>query len=292
MGGGSHGGDVDLAELLDVSEDVAELAAEALLLVGGQLDAGEVGDVVDVEMIGRHGGQVTEGGGRAPRAELFGLGLGTGRQSGLTPGVRIIGGMAGGRLLSAPKGMSVRPTPDRVRQAIFNSLGPAVEGAVVLDLFSGTGALGLEFLSRGAARVLSVELSSRHARYIRENAEALGLPAGRHELRVQDAFGALRQLAREGRRFDFLIADPPFGAKTAAGGRSESASQRLLDAPEAREVLGPGGRMVLGHARRDRVAVGEEWRELRVLEHGDSTFRMLTPGGPGASLENSGAQAL
>lgn len=182
--------------------------------------------------------------------------------------------MAGGRLLGTPKGWTVRPTPDLVRQAVFNSLGSVVEGAAVLDLFSGTGALGLECLSRGARRVLSVELSSRHARFIRENGIRLGLPAERHSLRVQDVFVALRQLALQPERFDLVMADPPFGPKT-AGKPSESASQRLMEAPEWEVLLAAGGLLVLGHARRDGVVVPEAWEERRVLEHGDSTFRIL-----------------
>ncbi len=177
----------------------------------------------------------------------------------------------------APKGLTVRPTPDLVRQAVFNSLAGAVADAEVLDLFSGSGALGLECLSRGAARVLSVELSSRHARFIRDNVRHLDLPADRHELRVQDAFVALRQIHASGRRFDFIFADPPFGPKT--GGRaSESLSQRLVDAPETGQVLRPGGRLVLGHARRDEVRVpASAWVEHRVMTHGDSVFRFLEP---------------
>jgi 16S rRNA (guanine966-N2)-methyltransferase len=182
--------------------------------------------------------------------------------------------MAGGRALGTPKGWTVRPTPDRVRQAVFNSLGPILEEAEVLDLFSGTGALGLECLSRGAGSVLSVELSSRHAQWIRENVRSLELPRERHELRVQDVFTALAQLAVLGRTFDLIFADPPFGVKTGKG-RSGSFSQQLLDAPESRVVLKPGGLLVLGHARRDRVEVPGEWEERRLLEHGDSTFRLL-----------------
>jgi len=196
--------------------------------------------------------------------------------------VRIIGGTAGGRLLTSPKGLTVRPTPDLVRQAVFNSLGPVLEGATVLDLFSGTGALGLECLSRGAAFVLSVELSSRHARFIRDNLRILELPADRHELRVQDVFVALRQLPRLERRYDFIVADPPFGPKTGAE-RSRSASQHLLDFEEVRSLLASGGRLVLGHARRDRVTVDAGWKELRVLEHGDSTFRILRLSGASAA---------
>src|SRR5438046_5783936 len=98
--------------------------------------------------------------------------------------MRIIGGTAGRRLLKVPKGYDLRPTPDLVRQALFNSLGPRVVGARVLDLFSGTAALGLECLSRGAAHVLSVEKVISHARFIRENRENARLPRERNELRV------------------------------------------------------------------------------------------------------------
>src|SRR5438876_7270146 len=115
--------------------------------------------------------------------------------------MRIIGGTAAGLLIKVPKGYDVRPTPDLVRQAIFNSLGARVVGARVLDLFSGSGALGLECLSRGAASVLSVEHSSRHAAMIRHNLAAAHLPAENFELRVQDVFAAIGQLAAQGRQF-------------------------------------------------------------------------------------------
>ncbi len=83
--------------------------------------------------------------------------------------MRIIGGTAGGRLLKVPKGFDVRPTPDLVRQAIFNSLGARVVGTRVLELFAGTGALSLECLSRGAASGVCVEKSNRHADFLRQN---------------------------------------------------------------------------------------------------------------------------
>jgi 16S rRNA (guanine966-N2)-methyltransferase len=191
-----------------------------------------------------------------------------------------------------PKGMTVRPTPDLVRQAVFNSLGTSIEGATVLDLFSGTGALGLECLSRGARQVLSVELSSKHARFIRDNARELGLAGAGHELRVQDVFPALRQLVETGRRFDFIMADPPFGPKT-AGAPSRSFSQKLMDAAETVALLAVGGRLVLGHAKRDGVTPGPGWEELRVLTHGDSVFRILkTRSEPAAGAELKGNEAF
>src|SRR5438874_12018924 len=114
--------------------------------------------------------------------------------------MRIIGGTAGGRLLKVPMGYDVRPTPDLVRQAVFNSLAGRVVGARVLDLFSGYGALGLECLSRGAATVLSVEKANRHAIMIRQHLGAVHLPAEHFELRVQDVFTLLSQLEAEHRQ--------------------------------------------------------------------------------------------
>lgn len=189
--------------------------------------------------------------------------------------MRIIGGTAAGLLLKAPKGFDVRPTPDLVRQAIFNSLGPRVDRARVLDLFSGTGALGLECLSRGAAEVVSVERSNRHAGYIRENLESTGLPKDHHELRVQDAFTAVAQLAGAGRQFDLIMADPPFGEKN-LGRRSNSLSQQLLDNNHLPGLLVPEGLFVLGHTRRDTLSVPETWHEVKSLKHGDSMIRFLS----------------
>jgi len=135
--------------------------------------------------------------------------------------MRIIGGSAGGRLLKVPKGLAVRPTPDLVRQAIFNSLGARVLEAAVLELFAGTGALSLESLSRGAARALCVETSPRQAGFIRENLRITALEADRLQVRVQDAYVAVRQLAESGATFDLVFADPPYGEKN-LGRRSES----------------------------------------------------------------------
>src|SRR5262245_32959509 len=99
--------------------------------------------------------------------------------------MRIIGGSAGKRLLKVPKGYDLRPTPDLVRQAVFNSLGARVVGARVLELFAGTGALGLECLSRAAASAVCVEKSNRHAEVLRHNFARLGLDAAQLEVRIQ-----------------------------------------------------------------------------------------------------------
>jgi len=190
--------------------------------------------------------------------------------------MRIIGGQAAGRIVQVPEGLGVRPMPDKVKLAVFNSLGDRVVGARVLDLFAGTGALGQECLSRGAASVFSVERSEKHARCYRRNLEATGLRASAVELRVMDVFAALPQLKTAGRQFDLVIADPPYGPKN-VGRRSESAAQRLLEAADLPGLLAPEGLVILGHARRDTVELGPLWREHRTLKHGDTLIRFLRP---------------
>ena len=188
--------------------------------------------------------------------------------------MRIIGGIAGGLILKAPKGLDVRPTPDLVRQALFNSLAARVEGARVLELFGGTGALSLECLSRGAGAALCIELSPKHARVIEQNFAMSKLPQHSFHLRVQDVFTALPQLVRAGERFDLVLADPPYGEKN-VGRRSESFAQRLLDDEHLPQVLAPGGLFVLGHARRDTLTVPALWQERKFMRHGDSVMRFL-----------------
>lgn len=188
--------------------------------------------------------------------------------------MRIIGGTAGGRLLKVPKGYDLRPTPDLVKQALFNSLGSRVVGAEVLELFAGSGALGLECLSRGAGSVTSVEIASRHARVIRENLQAAELNAESFCLRIQDAFTAIAQLAGAGRGFDLIMADPPFGEKNLHS-RSSSFSQQLLDDELLPKLLRPEGLFILGHSKRDELTLPAYWAEAKKMKHGDSAFRFL-----------------
>jgi 16S rRNA (guanine966-N2)-methyltransferase len=188
--------------------------------------------------------------------------------------MRITGGQAGGRILKVPKGMAVRPTIDRVKQALFNSLGDRVVAARVLELFAGSGALSLESLSRGAQLAVCVELAPRHAEFIRNNVIAAGLPIEKLEVRTQDVFAALPQLAAAGQRFDLILADPPYGDKN-VGHRSTSFAQKLLDDPSLPKVLAPGGRFALGHAKRDTLEIPAVWREVKVLKHGDSVMRFF-----------------
>lgn len=196
--------------------------------------------------------------------------------------MRIIGGTAAGTLLKVPKGYDVRPTPDLVRQAIFNSLGPAVEDARVLDLFAGTGALGLECLSRGARQILSIEKAQRHVASIRRNLQLTRLPSEQHQIRVQDVFVGLNQLVEQAQSFDLIMADPPFGEKN-VGKRSTSDSQKLLDHEGLPDLLADDGLLVLGHTRRDTLTFPDTWKQKRTLKHGDSLIEILVPNTDGHS---------
>ena len=188
--------------------------------------------------------------------------------------MRITGGHAARRILKVPKGLAVRPTPDLVKQAVFNSLGARVVGARVLELFAGSGALSLECLSRGARSALCVEKSFRHAEFIRRNAGVTGLPAAALEVRVQDVSPVLAQLADSGPQFDLILADPPYGEKN-VGRRSTSFAQLLLDNPQLPKLLAPDGRFILGHARRDTLEIPCPWHEVKMLKHGDSVMRFM-----------------
>jgi 16S rRNA (guanine(966)-N(2))-methyltransferase RsmD len=117
--------------------------------------------------------------------------------------MRIIAGTRRGHRIAAPKGRETRPTSDRVRENAFNLIGP-VDGAVVLDLFAGSGALGLEALSRGAARATFVESDRDACRVVNANLDKLGLAA---TVLCQDV---LRALAQERGRYDLVLCDPPY----------------------------------------------------------------------------------
>jgi len=123
--------------------------------------------------------------------------------------LRIIAGEFRGRRLKTPKGKQVRPTSDRVREAVFSILAQHVRGARVLDLFAGTGALGLEALSRGAESVVFVEQNRETAQILRSNLTRCAVRQKSCVLQ-QDVLRALGTLSRQGARFDLVFMDPPY----------------------------------------------------------------------------------
>jgi 16S rRNA (guanine966-N2)-methyltransferase len=129
--------------------------------------------------------------------------------------MRVIAGRHGGRRLQAPPGDATRPTSDRVREALFSVLGTRVEGARVLDLFAGSGALGIEALSRGAETATFVDSAPAAVRVLRANLEALGEDA---EVVRADALRWLRGAPRRGRQYDLVLLDPPYRRAAALEG--------------------------------------------------------------------------
>ena len=148
--------------------------------------------------------------------------------------MRIISGSKKGARITAPKGAATRPTGDRVREAAFNLIGP-VDDATVLDLYAGSGAMGLEALSRGARRCVFVESDRGACRVIQANLEKLGLTGAVVECR--DALAALRQEAAAGRRYDLVLVDAPYAEYASS---LQMALSDLLP-----RVLAPDGLVVL-----------------------------------------------
>jgi 16S rRNA (guanine966-N2)-methyltransferase len=154
--------------------------------------------------------------------------------------MRVIAGRLGGRRLSAPRGRTTRPTSDRVREALFSMLG-SIDGASVLDLFAGTGALGIEALSRGAAKALFVERDAAAVAALKGNLAQLELAEPLALVRVGEALSALRSARRAHETYDLVFVDPPYDQLR----DSERELSALLPA-----VLAPGARVVVESDRR------------------------------------------
>jgi 16S rRNA (guanine966-N2)-methyltransferase len=181
---------------------------------------------------------------------------------------RVIAGEAGGRRLTVPGGRETRPTSDRAREGLFatiSSIVGSLAGARVLDLYAGSGAVGLEALSRGAGHVLLVESGVRAGRVIKENIAALGLPGAQVIVDRTE-----RVLARgpedTGGRYDVVFADPPY----ALGGEEVSA---MLAALADRAWLAPGALVIVERATRSGpVRWPAGYVEDRARRYGEATF--------------------
>jgi len=174
--------------------------------------------------------------------------------------VRVVAGRHGGRRLVAPAGDATRPTSDRVREALFSVLGASVQGARVLDLYAGSGALGIEALSRGAASAVFVDRAQPAIAAIRANLQALGIEA---DVRRMQARTALRTASARAEAYDLVFLDPPY-RRTADLGRE------LSEALPA--VLAPGARVVGESDRRELLALELPLTDER--RYGDTVIRI------------------
>ena len=165
--------------------------------------------------------------------------------------MRVVGGIAGGIPLHVPK-TDLRPTMDVVKNAIFSSLAEFVPGTRVLDLFAGTGGLGIEALSRGAASCVFVESDRRACDSIRRNLEKTKLTGG--NIVCADAVRWTERNAQAG-AFDLILADPPY----AKGKGERDFARELIALPEILRALAPGGLFILEHRPDQPLPLGTGW---------------------------------
>jgi 16S rRNA (guanine966-N2)-methyltransferase len=174
--------------------------------------------------------------------------------------VRVIAGLAKGRRLATIRTLALRPTADRVREALFNILGVHIDGAAVLDLFAGSGAVGLEALSRGARLAMFVEVHTPACRLIEKNLRLCGLYE-HAAVWCDDVLNVLPILKRQGQIFDVIFLDPPYRAALA-----EDALKQLGDG----QLLSESGQVIAEHFfKRELAARYGELCRVRVARFGD-----------------------
>jgi 16S rRNA (guanine966-N2)-methyltransferase len=174
--------------------------------------------------------------------------------------MRVIAGRYKGRRLKAPTWKGLRPTSDKLRETLFNILAPRIEGARVLDGYAGTGAIGIEALSRGAAHVTFIEKNRRAAALIEANLKTCGVEGG-YTIRCADVVAALDALPAS---FDLILLDPPYDIDVSSA----------LDA-SARHLAGDG-LLVLERATRREPGESSALRRTRDVKSGDSTLTFYT----------------
>jgi len=182
--------------------------------------------------------------------------------------MRVIAGKYRSRPLRSLRGLDLRPTADRLRETLFNVLTAgnptALEGTVWLDLYAGTGAVGIEALSRGAAMVYFVESVPRAAELVRQNLQSLGVAAGFHVVK-QDVVRALRGLEAEGVVADFIFLDPPY--------RMEEAYRKTLESLACPPLLKAATVVVAEHQKKfDPGEVFASLHHYRKLEQGEAAL--------------------
>ena len=197
--------------------------------------------------------------------------------------MRVIAGIYRSRILKTLKGLALRPTSDKLRETLFNVLGPDLTGAHFVDLFAGTGAIGIEALSRGAAEVIFIENHPPAATLIRRNLESLEVRSGATVLAV-DALRGLAMLATRkleaAPAFTHIFLDPPYAA-------SKDYS-RVLEFLGAADLLAPAGLVIAEHRRNfDLPEEAGALRRFRVLKQGDAALSFYRQVAASGGMNNS-----
>jgi 16S rRNA (guanine966-N2)-methyltransferase len=195
--------------------------------------------------------------------------------------LRVIAGQYRSRRLQTLRGTALRPSSDRLRETLFNILGTAVEGAVFVDLFAGSGAVGIEALSRGARGAIFVENHAAGAALIARNLRLLGIPiaaqvaigktfAGSAEILRMDAMDALERLGKAGAHVDFVYLDPPYA--------NSRAYEEILAFLGESDLVARGGSVIAEHRRKnDLPIVAGHLERTRVVEQGDTALSFYKP---------------
>jgi 16S rRNA (guanine966-N2)-methyltransferase len=190
--------------------------------------------------------------------------------------LRISSGIAKGISLKCPAGLHLRPTSARVRQAVFSAIHEKIPGSSVLDLFAGTGAMGIEALSRGANNAVFVELSSTCFKVIRQNLQLTRLS---HKASVikGNVLRIVRRLGRDHRKFDIVIADPPYHRKTKGQSR-ESVAEKTLNTLVDSDILHKNSLVVVEHSAADTALhTVHALRILSTKKHGGTSISIFCP---------------
>jgi 16S rRNA (guanine(966)-N(2))-methyltransferase RsmD len=179
-------------------------------------------------------------------------------------GVRIIAGAAGGRRLAMPKGSRTRPTSDRIKEALFNILG-SIDGKSFIDLFAGSGSVGLEALSRGASRAVFVEKSPAMAEIIGRHLLALALP-GSSDIVAFDVRQGIKLLQHREETFDILFADPPY---------EQGLIDDTLEWIAKSNLIAADGLVVMQHSVREAIHIAGPLEIVHQRRYGDTILSFL-----------------
>jgi 16S rRNA (guanine966-N2)-methyltransferase len=177
--------------------------------------------------------------------------------------MRVIAGKYRSRKLKGPGSLRLRPTSDRLRETLFNILGPSVEDSLFVDLYAGTGAIGIEAISRGARETFLIEVHAASARLARQNLETLGITGA--AVIETDAVRGLEKLVALRLVADFIFLDPPY--------EKTSEHLRVLDFLDASRLIAPRGLIIAEHHKRTELPERfSRIERMRLLEQGDAAL--------------------
>jgi 16S rRNA (guanine966-N2)-methyltransferase len=183
--------------------------------------------------------------------------------------MRVIAGTYRSRLLSAPSGTETRPTSDRLRETLFNIIGPRLRGCQFADLYAGTGAVGIEAISRGAEHVFFAENSPATLKVLRANLSKLGIHGG-YAIEDRGTARLLERLTKSVEPLDLVYLDPPYEAE-----KEYTSTLAFFASAAGRKLLAPDAQVIVEHATRAKFALSQQQGPLtlnRTLRQGDSTL--------------------